>query len=79
MKLGDLLDSVTLEGCVKLQCWETDTAPEVYFEGEVLAPVDLVPLMPYGDREVQYIFPYTVFTKAGLSPAICIELHKEET
>ena len=72
------MDKVTLEGCIKVQCWDNDTAPDVYFEAEVLAPVDIVPLMPYGDREVQYMFPYTVFTKAGLSPAICIELYKEE-
>ena len=73
MTLRDLLESgITFEGCRKIQCWETDGYPEVYFEGEDFIGLNLE---KYGEREIAYIFPYNSCT---VGAAICVELKPEE-
>ncbi len=70
MTLQDLLDSgITIEGHLKIQCWENDSYPTIYYEGD-----DTIDLGACMDREVTYMFPYNpAFNKAG----ICIELARE--
>lgn len=71
MILRDLIDSgIQIEGHVKIQCWENDTDPTIYYEGDNLV---------YGsgdhmEREISYIFPY----HTGTEVAICIELEQKE-
>lgn len=56
MTLRDLLKSgIILEGYRKIQCWETESHPTVYYEG----CDDDIP-DEYMDRKITYIFSYTI-------------------
>lgn len=67
MTLGELFRSgIVLEGYRKIQCWESEDNPSVYYEGDCQGDIE-----EYIDREIAYIFPYNpVPGMAG----ICIEL-----
>lgn len=72
MTLRDLLDQITLEGWHKIQCWEDEDNPTIYYEGYDFYPG--IVLNKYGNRKVRYIFPYTVNDhEAGIT----IELEEE--
>ena len=66
MTLRKLWESgIVIEGYRKIQCWEDEDNPNIYYEGtNADVPEE------YMDREIAYIFPYDT----GSSPAICIEL-----
>ena len=38
MTLRDLLDQITLEGWHKIQCWEDEDNPTIYYEGMTFIP-----------------------------------------
>lgn len=55
--IRDLLDSgIEFEGYIKVQCWETENNPEIYYEGYNILDMN----HKFLDREVRYIFPYIV-------------------
>ena len=68
MTLRELLEGIlALEGYRKIQCWETEDAPTIYYEGYDNSGL----AEEYLDREVAYIFP---FNTSPNEAAICIEL-----
>lgn len=70
MTLREILESgIVIEGHRKIQCWEDEDNPTIYYEG-----TDANIREEYLDRDVAYIFPYN----AGSNPAICIELAEEK-
>lgn len=74
MTLRDLIDGgVQIEGYVKIQCWEDEDNPTIYWEGHSLGNFDSH-IVDYLDREIVYIFPYGTYH----SSAICIELAQKE-
>ena len=77
MTLEDLLRDVQWEGTVKIQCWENESNPTVYYEDHMMGgcPGELEELY---DREIAYIFPYTFYHVKVLIAGICIELVAEE-
>lgn len=67
MTLRKLLESgIVIEGYRKIQCWENEDNPTIYYEGD-----DCGDLEEYLDRENAYIFPYSPTPNEA---AICIEL-----
>lgn len=68
--LRDLLENGTVEGYIKIQCWENEDNPAIYptiyYEGNNCGDLE-----EYFDREITYIFPYN---KTPNEAAICIEL-----
>lgn len=71
MTLGALVESgIVIEGYRKIQCWESESNPTIYHEGNHCGNLE-----EYYDREVAYIFPYNPIPgEAG----ICIELADEK-
>ena len=71
MTLRELLESgIVIEGYRKIQCWENEDNPTVYYEGDCWDDMS-----DYMDREIAYIFPYNpIPSMAG----ICIELAEIE-
>ena len=70
MKLRDLLDSgIVFEGLMKIQCWENECYPTIYYEGD-----DTITSGDWMDREIACVFP---FSDALNGAGICIELAKE--
>ena len=65
MTLEKFKNEINLEGYIKVQCWEDEDYPTVYYEGHGWGD-----LKEYLNREVAYVFPY----KAEHNVAICIEL-----
>lgn len=71
MTLRELLESgINIEGYKKIQCWENEDNPTIYYEGNGRN----IP-KEFKDREIAYIFPYNT----GSEAAICIELAETET
>ena len=71
MTLRDLFEQcVEIEGWVKVQCWENENYPEIYYEGYRVRSID----QKYLDRYIKYIFPWKVTDNEA---AICIELEEE--
>ena len=69
MTLGELLSSgIVIEGYRKIQCWEDEDNPTIYYEGEDSAIEDTD---EYLDREIAYMFPYS---PQPCIAGICIEL-----
>lgn len=72
MTIRDLFDQcVEVEGWVKVQCWESEDYPDIYYEGYGLRSID----QKYWDREIRYMFPFMV---TPTEAAICIELCEED-
>ena len=72
MTIRDLFDNcVEVEGWVKVQCWENEDYPNIYYEGYSLRSTP----EKYLDREIRYIFP---FMTTDIEAAICIELCEED-
>ena len=70
MTLRELLESgIVIEGYRKIQCWESEDNPTIYYEGYNQGDLE-----KYFDREVAYIFPYNPTPSKA---AICIELAEE--
>jgi len=78
MTLRDMINNgITLQGRVKLQRWECDSYPTVYYEGNI----DEDPTSEfeeYLDREIDYVYPYVVNIGKVWIGAICVELAEEE-
>lgn len=70
MTIRDLLNQMTIEGWIKVQCWENSDYPEIYYEGYYIKDLP----DKYKDRKVQYIFPYNTSPSEA---AICIELEED--
>lgn len=74
MTLRDLLNGIfAIEGYVKVQCWEDDNNPTIYYEGYAENGIRNK-VGVYIDREINYIFPYQ---NRPNEAAICIELSEE--
>lgn len=80
MTLSAFLNSgIELQGEKKIQCWENDNDPTIYYEGTGMDIPE-----EYMDREITYIFPYMIRcgspynTSAICIAGICIELAEEE-
>ena len=72
MTLKDFLKSgIVLEGFRKIQCWENEDGPTIYYEGFDNKGIELE---EYMDREITYIFPYN---PTPFEPGICIELAED--
>ena len=79
MTLKEFLESgIVLEGLIKIQCWENEDVPTIYYEGFSIyyegfygANTALEECM---DREITYIFPYN---PTPFEPGICIELAED--
>ena len=72
MTLRDLFEQcVEVEGWVKVQCWENEDSPNIYYEGYNLRSIP----EEYLDMEIRYIFP---FMATDIEAAICIELCEED-
>ncbi len=70
MTLRKLFNSgITIEGYRKIQCWESEDNPTVYYEGDLEGDIE-----EYFDREISYIFPYN---PTPCNAGICIELAEE--
>jgi hypothetical protein len=68
MTLRDFVESgIELDGYRKVQCWQDETSPTIYYEG-----YGFDVSKEYMDRNITYIFPYERSFGDGL--AICIEL-----
>lgn len=85
MTLREMLDDgIVIEGLCKIQSWETENQPTVYYEETDLNTVPEHCL----DREVTYLYPYSYqYTSmrpfrscvpAAFEAGICIELKKKE-
>lgn len=75
MTLRDMIENgITIEGYVKVQCWEDMDNPTIYWEGYANEGIKKN-LHDYLDREICYIFSYN--TSPNIA-AICIELAEEE-
>lgn len=71
MTLREFLEcGINIEGYKKIQCWENEDNPAIYYEGNGTNISK-----EFKDREIAYIFPYS--TESGA--AICIELAEAET
>lgn len=67
MTLRELLESgIVIEGYRKIQCWENENSPTIYYEGSNEGDLE-----EYMDREISYIFPYN---PTPCMAGICIEL-----
>ena len=77
MTLEDLLRNVQLECTVKIECYEDEDNPTIYYEDYMIGgfPGELEELH---DREVAYMFPYTFYHGKALIAGICIELAAED-
>lgn len=72
MTLREFLESgIVLEGLRKIQCWENEDAPTIYYEGFGNGDTELE---EYMDREIAYIFPYN---SSPYRLGICIELAED--
>lgn len=60
---------IEIEGYKKVQCWEDEDSPTIYFEGYNFYDMD----EKYLERNVRYIFPYDTETESGIT----IELEEE--
>lgn len=75
MTLREFLESgIDLEGQKKVQCWEDEDAPTVYYEGN---GIDIAE--EYKERKITHIYPYTeAYSSRRTCPTyiavICIEL-----
>lgn len=78
MTLGELFNNTNVEGNVKVQCWESENNPTIYYEDHSSGGALPKDLAKYEDREVAYIFPYTFYHKNVLLAGICIELAADE-
>lgn len=73
MTIGEFLESgIVLEGWYRVQCWETEDNPTIYYEGYYLHSEFERSI--YWNREIAYIFPYNA---GGSTPGITIELAEE--
>lgn len=73
MTLRDLIDSgITIEGYIKVQCWENESYPEIYHEGYYLSGIQ----EEYVNKKISYIFPWTV---SDHEAGICIELEYDDS
>lgn len=69
MTLRELLESgIMIEGYRKIQCWENEDNPTIYYEGN-----NSENLEDYLNRKITYIFPYN---HSPNESAICIELEE---
>lgn len=68
MYLRDLLE-VEIEGWKKVQCWEDDNEPTIYYEGYDIDDME----DEYLDMEINYMFP----VKTEYEAILCIELVRE--
>ena len=67
MTLRELLESgIIIEGYRKIQCWENEDHPTIYYEGNNCGDLE-----KYFDRKISYIFSYNSTPNEA---AICIEL-----
>ena len=67
MTLRELFESgMVIEGYRKIQCWEDENSPTIYYEGSEYGDIK-----EYLDREIAYMFPYNPIPGEA---AICIEL-----
>lgn len=72
MTLRELLNSgIIIEGFRKVQCWETEDNPTVYYEGTDSGEDELA---EYMERKVTYLFS---ITNGDNIPCIVIELSEE--
>lgn len=60
---------IEIEGYKKVQCFEDEDNPTIYYEGYNFFDMD----EKYLDRYVRYIFPYDIGTETGIT----IELEEE--
>lgn len=74
MTLEMLMGGINVEGNVKVQCWENENNPTIYYEGHMYGGNIPVDLSEYAEREVAYIFPYTFWHGNVCIAGICIEL-----
>ena len=56
MTLRDLLENVTIQGCVTIQSCGSGYKPTIYYDGD--ADNIWKKIEEYGDKELTYIFPY---------------------
>jgi hypothetical protein len=77
MTLREMIDNgVTFEGYVKIQCWENENNPTIYYEGYINEDGTKA-FEEYLDRDVRYIFPYVINVGKCVIGAICIEIEEE--
>lgn len=76
MTLRDLMESgIVFEGQIKVQSWEDETHPTVYYEGQESGEVTEL-----DDeilcREVKYMFPYMFSLERVDVAGLCIEVEE---
>lgn len=77
MTLRELMENINIEGGIKVQCWEDENNPTIYFEDQINCGIPNE-LKEHMDREVAYMFPYPFWCRTVCLGGICIELASED-